>query len=271
MPFFGLRDGSKLFYKEEGTGKPPLVLVHGWTMSSLVWQNQIPYFSKYYRTIVPDLKGHGASDKPKEARYKVKEFVEEVDQLVDKLVGKDKFVFCGHSMGAMMALEYAIEPKFSKKLKGLIVAAGRASWKGNPAMKGLAEALKKGQFGPPKSAHEIINQAGFHTKFIAGHRDLIRTFNEETAKTPDYVTIRCLEAWVEEYDVTDKLGRINVPTLILTSDSDGEMDPKESYFLKEHIKGSQLVEFKPKIGHHPMIEDPDQFNKTVKAFIEKLK
>lgn len=39
--------------------------IHGFTGSSLVWQRNIPTFSQEHRVIVPDLRGHGASDKPK--------------------------------------------------------------------------------------------------------------------------------------------------------------------------------------------------------------
>jgi pimeloyl-ACP methyl ester carboxylesterase len=259
-----------MFYKDEGKGAPPMAMVHGWTMNSWVWRNQVPYFSKYYRLIMPDLKGHGASDKP-QARYSLGEYAEELNQLFDKLLGKDQFVLCGHSMGGWISLTYATDPRFSKRLKGLILCNTTYSLKGNPGMKGLADAMKKGLLGPRKAAAETINRTGFNIKFINGHKDLFKEFNEETLKCPDYVAISCVESWVAEYDVTDKLGKISIPVLIVTGDTDGQMDPKNSQYMKDHIKNSELVVLRPGIGHHTMLEASDDFNKAVKAFMEKLK
>lgn len=269
MPFFNLKDGTKIFYKEDGKGTPPIILVHGWTMNSYVWQKTIPYLSKHYRTIAPDLKGHGASDKP-QARYTLKEYAEELNQLADKTVFKEKFILCGHSMGGMIGLTYGTDSNFSKRLKGLVLCNTSHKMKDNPGMKGLIDALKKGLLGPRKAASETINQTGFNLKFIRENKEFFKDFVSETAKCPEHVAISCLESWVREYDVTDKLGQIDVPVLIITSDTDGQIDPKNSQYMKEHIKNSELAVLKPQIGHHTMLESPEEFNKTVKGFIEKF-
>nr|MDO8100804.1 alpha/beta hydrolase [Candidatus Njordarchaeota archaeon] len=269
MAIFTLRDGTKIFYKEEGSGTPPIVLVHGWTMNSFVWQNQIPYLSKYYRVIAPDLKGHGASDKP-QARYTPREYTEELNQLFDKLLAKEKFVLCGHSMGGFIALSYATDPAFSNKLKGLILCHTTYALRGNPGMKGLADALKKGLLGSRKQAADTINRTGFNTKFINEHKDFFQKFIEETMKCPEHVMISCLESWIADYDVTDKLAQIDIPMLLISSDTDGQVDPKNSVYMKEHIKNSQLVVIKPKIGHHSMLESPEEFDKAIKGFMDRL-
>jgi pimeloyl-ACP methyl ester carboxylesterase len=130
MPFFTLKDGAKMFYKEEGSGSPPLVLVHGVGDDSLVWNRQVPHFSNFYRVITSDLKGHGASDKP-QARYSVRELTEEVNLLFDKLLGNEKFVLCGHSLGGMISLTCATDPLFSKRLKGVILCNTPYTLRGN--------------------------------------------------------------------------------------------------------------------------------------------
>jgi pimeloyl-ACP methyl ester carboxylesterase len=268
MPFFTLKDGAKMFYNEEGKGAPPLVFVHGWTINSWVWNRQVPYFSKSYRVVTPDLKGHGASDKP-QGRYTVRGFAEELNQLFDKLLGKEKFVLCGHSMGGMISLTCATDPVFSKRLKGVILCNTTYSFKGNQGMKGLIDALKKNLLGTRKVAGETINKTAFNTKFQKEHKDIWQRAVEETLKCPEHVMVSCLESWVDEYDLTDKLGQIAMPVLIITSDTDGQMDPKNSTYMKEHIKNSQLVVLKPAIGHHTQLEAPDEFNKAIKGFIER--
>jgi pimeloyl-ACP methyl ester carboxylesterase len=45
-----------------GSGRP-IVLIHGWTMSGRFFQRQVPELSESFQVIVPDLRGHGASEK----------------------------------------------------------------------------------------------------------------------------------------------------------------------------------------------------------------
>jgi len=266
MPFFTLKDGAKLFYKEEGSGSPPLVLLHGGGDNNWVWNRQVPHFSKFYRVITPDLKGHGASDKP-QGHYSMRGFADEVNQLFDKLLGKEKFVLCGHSVGGLVALTYAIDPVFSKRLKGAILCDTVYSYRGNPGLKVVIDAWKKGI-----SPHSLnLGKLGFSVKFQMEHRDIVQKHFEESLKCPDHVLISFFESLFEEYDLTDKLSQITVPVLIITSDVDVITDPKQSSYMGEHIKNSQLVVLKPAVGHMTLLEATDDFNKAVKSFMDKLK
>ena len=65
-------DGCNLHYEEYGHGTP-LLLVHGLGSSTLDWEMQIPALAARYRVIVPDIRGHGRSDKPRE-RYSIAGF-----------------------------------------------------------------------------------------------------------------------------------------------------------------------------------------------------
>jgi pimeloyl-ACP methyl ester carboxylesterase len=270
VPFFTLKDGTELFYKEEGSGSPPLVLVHGWTCTSWYWLNQVPYFSKFYRVVIPDLKGHGASDKP-EGRYSPSEYAKELNQLFDKLLGKEKFVLCGHSMGGFIALEYATDPVFSKRLKGVILCNTAHAVKGNPVMKSMVDSTKKGTLGYRRPFEDLFTKMAFTTKFIREHKDVVQSWVDEAMKCPDHVMVGCAQSWVDEYDLTDKLSQISAPVLIITSDTDSVMDPKHSSYMKEHVKNSQLVVLNPAIGHFTPLEAADEFNKAVKSFMDKLK
>ena len=60
-------EGCNLHYEEYGHGAP-LLLVHGLGSSTLDWEKQIPALSTRYRVIVPDVRGHGRSDKPRDRK-----------------------------------------------------------------------------------------------------------------------------------------------------------------------------------------------------------
>jgi pimeloyl-ACP methyl ester carboxylesterase len=99
------RDGVSLYYEEAGAGKPPIVLVHGWTCDHTYFAPQFEHFARDHRVVAVDLRGHGQSDKP-EQDYTMAAFADDVAWLCGEL-GLTKPVIIGHSMGGVIALEIA--------------------------------------------------------------------------------------------------------------------------------------------------------------------
>ncbi len=64
MPTFKSHDGTELFYEDLGTGHP-VVLIHGWPLSSAMWEAQYPaLLAAGFRCIAPDRRGFGKSQRP---------------------------------------------------------------------------------------------------------------------------------------------------------------------------------------------------------------
>ena len=99
------RDGRPLFYREEGSGSPPILLVHGWCCDHTYMAPQIEHLASAHRVIAPDLSGHGRSD-PSRQTYTMRGFADELVWLASHL-GLDRPVVIGHSMGGGIALELA--------------------------------------------------------------------------------------------------------------------------------------------------------------------
>ncbi|MEM8597592.1 MAG: alpha/beta fold hydrolase, partial [Pseudomonadota bacterium] len=61
-------DGTRLAVREAGPeGAPAILYLHGWSQHGLCWQKQLQGgLTARFRVIAPDLRGHGASDKPRE-------------------------------------------------------------------------------------------------------------------------------------------------------------------------------------------------------------
>lgn len=87
----------------------PLMLVHGWGCTGFAFHKNVAALAKAgRRVILPDLQGHGLSDKPTSAsHYSTSSMVQHVGQIADAL-GLKKFAIGGHSMGAALALRFAI-------------------------------------------------------------------------------------------------------------------------------------------------------------------
>jgi pimeloyl-ACP methyl ester carboxylesterase len=97
------RDGRSLFYREEGEGDPPVVLVHGWCCDHTYLLPQLAHLARRHRVIALDLLGHGRSDKP-EQPYPISGFADDVAWAAGQL-GLDRPIVIGHSMGGATALE----------------------------------------------------------------------------------------------------------------------------------------------------------------------
>ena len=95
---------QEIYVGDVGKGFP-LVLVHGFLGSSIMWQPQIKHLKKYYRIITPDLPGFGKSNKVK-LHNNINSMAKTVlNCLKEKKV--EKFYLLGHSMGGMIIQEMA--------------------------------------------------------------------------------------------------------------------------------------------------------------------
>ncbi len=100
-----------------------IVFVHGYAGCAETWEHQIKHFSRAYRVIVPDLRGHGQSDAPLSS-YTMPELVADIDTIAEQLELPPKFILVGHSFGGSICVEYAnARPERLEKLI-LIATAG---------------------------------------------------------------------------------------------------------------------------------------------------
>jgi len=108
-------NGIRIHYLKSGSGKTPLVLIHGFGDDARMWLPLFPEFAKDYTIIAPDLRGLGQSSHP-ETGYDKKTAASDIHELVKSLGYKD-IDLVGHDIGLMVAYSYAAQfPTEVKKL-----------------------------------------------------------------------------------------------------------------------------------------------------------
>ncbi|MFC4209818.1 alpha/beta fold hydrolase [Pedobacter lithocola] len=119
-------DGLKLFYREAGPEKAPvLLLLHGYPTSSHMFRNLIPQLSEKYHVIAPDLPGFGNSSAPdhKEFNYTFDNLAEVMQGFIDQLT-LDRFAIYIFDYGAPVGLRLAVANP--DKITGIISQNGNA-------------------------------------------------------------------------------------------------------------------------------------------------
>lgn len=100
-------NGVKVHYLKAGTGKTPLVFLHGFGETSHMWIPMFDAFGKDFTVIAPDLRGIGDSSQPATG-YDKKTMAADVHELV-KSLGYKEIDLVGHDIGLMVAYAYAAQ------------------------------------------------------------------------------------------------------------------------------------------------------------------
>ncbi|GAA0224572.1 alpha/beta hydrolase [Cryptosporangium japonicum] len=119
-------DGVALNVATAGTGSP-IVLLHGFPQTHLMWRHVAADLAADHTVIVPDLRGYGESDKPAEG-YSKRTMAADVVALATAL-GHDRFALAGHDRGALVAIRAGLDhPDTITHLASLDVLPTLESW-----------------------------------------------------------------------------------------------------------------------------------------------
>ena len=246
-----------IYIGDEGKGFP-LVLVHGFLGSSQMWEPQINFFKDYFRVITPDLPGFGKSNKVK-SHNSIQSIA---NLLIDCLEEKkiDKFYLLGHSMGGMIVQEMA--KQYGNKIVKLICYSTGPRGE----MPGRFESIDQSRENLKKKGLEItaknIAKTWFVKKENAKYFDIcIEAGKQTSTKAADDALIA-----FKNWNGIDTLKNIKNETLIVWGDQDKSYNLEQIKILKKNIKKSKLVIFK-NCAHNVHLEQPNQFNKTIKNFL----
>jgi non-heme chloroperoxidase len=120
MSFFTTSDGAEIYYTDQGTGQP-IVLSHGWPLSSDAWQVEIKRFTDAgYRVVAHDRRGHGRSSK-ESTGHDMTTYAKNLAELIEHLDLRD-VVVVGHSTGGGEVVRYAAQ--FGAGRVAKVVTAG---------------------------------------------------------------------------------------------------------------------------------------------------
>jgi len=262
---FGFR-GAKINYKIVGNGMP-VVLIHGFSEDSTVWENQIGYLKNEYRLIIPDLAGSGKSGLIETDVVGLEDHAECIHEMlqIEKI---DRCIMIGHSMGGYITLAFA------EKHPGSLIAFG--------LFHSSAYADDAAKVETRKKAIEFIHANGvlpFLKTSIPG------LFNNDNPgfqqQWPDNLIqkgtnfsaralVQYYEAMIARPDRTEILKKSSVPVLLIMGQHDKAVPFKQS-LEQSHMPGHVYVHILRESAHMGMLEESGKANEILANFLRSQK
>ena len=254
---------------------PPVLLLHGLGASKLSWLPLLGPLAERYRVIVPDLPGHGESDKPR-TTYTPTFYSGVVRRLLDAL-GEREAALVGNSLGGRIALDVAA--RAPHRVSALVLLG--------PAVAGLpfpyyARFLRllPTEFGAiPLPMRRRLVLMGLRQLFadpdrlprnayLAGADEFIRVYRSGRARVALLGSLRALMA-DRPSAFWDKVRTITSPSLILWGEKDRLVPVRLGELLASAMPAAELA-LLPGVGHVPQFEVPDTTVELVGGFLDAL-
>lgn len=260
-------NGVTLHVEDEGAGFP-LVFVHGWSMSGRFFAEQLRHFAASHRVVVPDLRGHGGSEKTL-AGHTVANYAQDLRGALAAL-GVERPVLIGWSMGAMVAYEY-LAAFGGESVAGIVIVDQPPSdfaWDGYAFGAFTLQALDETNQALQLDARAVAEEfAGL--MFHEPDEETRAWVAEEILRVPPAIASTILvDQTLRDY--REFLARIDVPALVLFGEDAKLMSPDAGRYIADRIPGARLQTF-PRSSHCPFLEEPDAFNAALEEFVAAIR
>jgi non-heme chloroperoxidase len=267
MPSITTRDGTEIFYKDWGTGRP-IVFHHGWPLSADDWDNQMLFFlHNGYRVIAHDRRGHGRSTQTATGN-EMDTYADDVAALAAELDLKDA-VHIGHSTGGGEVAHYLGRHGTARVAKAVLIGA----------VPPIMVQSDKNPGGLPIEVFDgfraalVANRAQFYLDVPTGP---FYGFSRDGAKVSQGIIENwwrqgmmggakahydCIKAF-SETDFTEDLKKIDVPVLVMHGDDDQIVPYAASAPLSAKLLKAGTLKTYKGLPHgvcttHPEIVNPD--------------
>ncbi|MHA1310187.1 MAG: alpha/beta fold hydrolase [Candidatus Helarchaeota archaeon] len=274
--YLEVEDNVKVYYEDNGPRDGfPLVLIHGWGVSSALWSEQVAFLTDHgYRTIAMDSRGHGKSDYYKYSKDTdlLKTIINDLQILLSHLEINKPFGIIGHSAGGGIGISiYLSNPDnvaFLCILNSSYILYERIDeriiWSLVPNLINLG-------YNPIlRGPYRYLIRKLIHIIAVILNRPIekVKIWVEDILNINKDVLIRELYH-LKKYNLKEDLKKINIPCLIIAGEYDWLAPPLRSKILHKYINNSELHIIKG-TGHLSKIEKSGIVNNLILDFIKRV-
>jgi pimeloyl-ACP methyl ester carboxylesterase/putative sterol carrier protein len=253
----------------------PVLWLHGLGATKVSWLPNLVPFGERYRLIVPDLPGHGESDKPR-TDYTPRFFARSMRKLLEA-VGVEDAIVVGNSMGGRVALELAARSPdrvnalalLSPAVPGLRVRYLLGFMKVIPTEIGVIpfpvrERLMRFVLGQLFVNPEVLTESARQ----AAADEFIRIYRVPEARMAFFDSLRHLVTEPPK-PFWARMERVRQPALVVWGEQDRLLPVRLAPKLAQALPNSELV-LMSDVGHAPQFEATERINRILRKFLARF-
>ena len=273
MSNISTRDGTRIYYKDWGSGKP-VVFSHGWPLCADAWESQMLFLASHgYRCIAHDRRGHGRSSQPWNGND-MDTYADDLAELFEAL-DLTGATMVGHSTGGGEVARYIGRHGTSRVARAVLVAAvPPLMLKTDSNPNGLPievfDGLRAASLSNRAQLYKDLAGGPFYgfnrpgAKFSQG---LVDAFWLQGMMGGHKGTFDCIKAF-SETDFTEDLKKFDIPTLIIHGDDDQIVPIGAAALLSSKLVKGAVLKIYPEGAHGLPDTAKDRLNADLLAFVK---
>ncbi|CAJ0814121.1 MULTISPECIES: alpha/beta fold hydrolase [Ralstonia] len=265
------QDGTRIFYKDWGTGQP-VVFSHGWPLNADAWDAQMLFLvQKGFRVIAHDRRGHGRSDQPSKGND-MDTYADDLAALLDALDIQGA-TLVGHSTGGGEVAHYIGRHGTKRVARAVLIGAvppimlkTAANPKGLPME--VFDGIRKGVADNRSQFYRDLATPffGFNRPGAKVSQGTIDAFWAQGMTGGIHGQYLCIKEF-SEVDYTEDLKKIDVPVLFLHGDDDQIVPIDDSAKLGVELVKNGTLKVYPGGSHGMCVTEADKVNADLLAFL----
>jgi non-heme chloroperoxidase len=267
------RDGTEIFYKDWGVGRP-VVFSHGWPLNADAWDQQLFFMaSNGFRAIAHDRRGHGRSSQRWEGND-MDHYADDLSELIETLDLHDAMLV-GHSTGGGEVVRYIGRHGTSRVSQAVLVGAVPPIMLKTPSNPGglpieVFDGIRHGVLTDRSQFYKDLSEAFYGANrpgstVSQGIRDAFWLMSMQVGMKAAYDCVRQFS----EIDFNDDLKKIDIPTLVIHGDDDQIVPIDDAGRLTAQIVSGAELKVYPGAPHGLSVTHTDKLNDDLLAFAKR--
>lgn len=255
-----LPTGATVGVTDSGGDGPVVVFSHGLLMTHAMFAPQVDALRDGYRVVTWDERGHGDSEH--DGRWSYWDMADDVLALLDHL-RVERAVLAGMSQGGFLSLRATL--RAPDRVRALVLIDTQAGVE-DPEVVPLYEAMTTAweAEGP---AEDTLAYAAFA---ILGPGADEESWKAKWRSMPHHRAGQVMHPLINREDITDRLGEITCPALVIHGDADASIPIERAQALVDGLPNAQPLVLIAGAGHASNLTHPESVNPPIRAFLDSL-
>jgi 3-oxoadipate enol-lactonase len=259
-----IKGNSVRYYDEGPPDGQPIIFIHGFPFNKSMWNAQVQAFESTHRVLAYDVRGHDGSSAGT-AELSLEQFGDDLIAFMEALSVTDA-VICGLSMGGYIALN--VLGRDQGRFRALVLCDTQCKADAPEAREKRIKTIASIRLsGLSKYADESV--ANLFAPITHSNKPEVVSFIKDTILRTNADTIcKTLQALADRKETCGNLSQTKLPVLIMVGQEDKVTPPELAMQMHQLAPNSQLETISA-AGHLSNLENPEAFNATLKAFLNK--